>query len=230
MPPQALWLTTTTSPPRRCSSTAARSPAAPLPTTTQPWRWTGSAKPADVDRLRARPAPAAGAACRRRSGHRGCSAGHRRSWRRVPVVVERCHRAGGVRRASRRMPRRRRLQAGGQEPRKLALTQSGMRCRSEAAGLRIAAGPDPRLEPFDAGRAVLVEDMGDVEARPSDVGEAAGDRHPIAMGTGCAELGPRRHQRPAERCRTPPPPSPAASRRPRSASRSRRRRRRKTAG
>lgn len=38
VPPQALWLRISASTPRRRSSTAARSPAAPLPTTRQPAR------------------------------------------------------------------------------------------------------------------------------------------------------------------------------------------------
>jgi hypothetical protein len=45
VPPHALWLMIVTSTPLRFISTAARRPAAPLPTTTQPLTWTGTVKP-----------------------------------------------------------------------------------------------------------------------------------------------------------------------------------------
>ena len=45
VPPKALWVAIATSTSRRFSSTAARSPAAPLPRTRAPQRRTGSLKP-----------------------------------------------------------------------------------------------------------------------------------------------------------------------------------------
>ena len=75
VPPKALWVATTTSTSRRFSSTAARSPAAPLPSTSASHRWTGSEKPRDAHDLFRRPSPSRAAASRRRSGRRGSSWG-----------------------------------------------------------------------------------------------------------------------------------------------------------
>ena len=75
----------------------------------------------------------------------------------------------------------------------------GERCRSEPAGVGVSAGPDPGSRtPRRRASPSFSRTWADVEARSSHVGEAAGDRHPVAMGTGRAERGAGRHQRPAE--------------------------------
>ena len=202
MPPQALWLTIATSPPRRLSSTAARRPAAPLPTTTQPWRWTGSRIAADVDRLRRRP-------LRQQPGHDDVGQGvqdglwdinchgagsilcrasaSRFGWAKHQAASDRDTRANGQRCGCR-------LRSRGS----WRSTWPGSGCRAELAGGRVAAGPDAGLEALDAGGAVLLEDMANVEARPAHVDEAAGDRDPVAVSAGRPELRACRHQRPAE--------------------------------